>query len=160
VHVRVALIRQLLGPVFGRLQAEFLQPLVVRCFGLAYRAGMLGAAPEALAGRSFHVKYVSPLARSQKLEDVTAIERFGLFVAQQVQAGYPQAADLYDADQASRLVADGLGVPKQIIPDARKVQAARDARKQDQQQQQAMQQQQAAQQSMTDAMAQRLANAA
>lgn len=160
VHVRVALIRQLLGPVFGRLQAEFLQPLIERCFGLAYRAGILGAAPESLAGRSFHVKYVSPLARSQKLEDVTAIERYGLFISQQVQAGFPQAADLYDPDEASRRVADGMGVPKSIVPDTKKVQAIREARKQDQQDQQQAMQQQAAQQSMTDAMAQRMASAA
>jgi hypothetical protein len=160
VHVRVALIRQLLGPVFGRLQAEFLQPLVERCFGLAYRAGILGAAPASLVNRSFHVKYVSPLARSQKLEDVTAIERYGVFVSQQVQAGFAQAADLYDSDEASRRVADGLGVPKSIVPDSRKVQAVRDARKADQKQQQQVVQQQAAQQSMTDAMASRMANAA
>ncbi len=160
VHVRVALIRQLLGPVFGRLQAEFLQPLVERCFGLAYRAGILGAAPQSLAGRSFHVKYISPLARSQKLEDVTAIERYGLFVSQQVQAGFAQAADLYDPDEASRRVADGLGVPKSIVPDTKKVQAIRDGRKADQQQQQQAMQQQAAQQSMNDAMSQRMANAA
>jgi hypothetical protein len=40
VHVRVALIRQLLGPVYGRFQAEYLQPLVERCFGIAFRAGV------------------------------------------------------------------------------------------------------------------------
>lgn len=160
VHVRVALIRQLLGPVFGRLQAEFLQPLVERCFGLAYRAGVLGAAPAALAGRSFHVKYISPMARSQRLEDVTAIERYGMFVANQVNAGYAQAADLYDPDEASRKVADDLGVPKSIVPDAKRVQALREGRKADQQQQAMQQQQQAAQQSMTDAMTTRMANAA
>lgn len=160
VHVRVALIRQLLGPVFGRLQAEFLQPLVERCFGIAYRAGVLGVAPPALAGRSFHVKYISPMARSQRLEDVTAIERYGLFVGQQVQAGFQQAADLYDADEASRAVADGLGVPKKIVPDAKRVQALREGRKADAQQQQQAMQQQATQQSMTDAMSKRMANAA
>jgi hypothetical protein len=46
------------------------------------------------------------------------------------------------------------------VPDSRKVQAVRDARKADQKQQQQVVQQQAAQQSMTDAMASRVANAA
>lgn len=160
VHVRVGLIRQLLGPVFGRMQSEFLQPLIERCFGIMYRSGALGKAPESLAGRAFHVKYISPMARSQKLEDVTAIERYGLFVSQQVQSGFAQAADLYDPDEASRAVGDGLGVPQRIIPDKRKVQMLRDARKQDAQQQQQAMQQQATQQSMTDAMASRMANAA
>lgn len=159
VHVRVALIRQLLGPVFGRLQAEFLQPLVERCFGLAYRAGVLGEAPQSLAGRSFHVKYVSPLARSQKLEDVTAVQQYVQGIGLQLQV-WPEAKDLVDIDAANRLVAEGLGVPKAVVPDTKKVQQLRDARKQDQQQQQQAMQQQAAQQSVNDAMAQRMANAA
>ena len=159
VHVRVALIRQLLGPVFGRLQAEFLQPLVVRCFGIAYRAGMLGQAPQGLGGRSFHVKYISPLARSQKLEDVTAVQQYVQAIGLQLPV-WPEARDLVDIDEANRIVANGLGVPKSIVPEAKKVQALRDARKQDQQNQQQAMQQQAAQQSMTDAMASRMANAA
>ncbi len=160
VHTRVALIRQLLGPIFGRMQAEFLQPLIDRCFGIAFRAGVLGAAPESLAGRNFHVKYISPMARSQKLEEVTAIERYGQFVSQQMAQGFPEARDLIDSDEANRAVADGLGVPQRIVPDKKRVQAMRDARKQDQQdqQQQAMQMQGAA--SMTDAMAKRMAVAA
>lgn len=160
VHVRVALIRQLLGPVFGRMQAEFLQPLIERCFGIAYRAGVLGQAPQSLAGQSFHVKYISPMARSQKLEEVTAIERYGLFVGQQMQAGFETAGDLYDVDEATRAVGEGLGVPQRIIPDTRRVQQLREARKADAQQQQEQAQQQMAAQSMTDAMAQRMANAA
>lgn len=160
VHVRVGLIRQLLGPVFGRMQAEFLQPLVERCFGLMYRAGALGPAPQTLAGRPFHVKYVSPMARSQKLEDVTAIERYAANIGGLMAQGFPEAKDLIDVDEAGRAVADGLGVPQRIVPDRRKVQAIRDARKQDAQQQQQQAVQMDAQQSMTNAMAHRVANAA
>lgn len=160
VHVRVALIRQLLGPVFGRMQAEFLQPLIERCFGLAYRAGMLGAAPQSLAGRAFHVKYISPMARSQKLEEVTAIERYGAYVGNLVALGFADAADLIDTDEASRAVGEGLAVPNRVIPDTKKVAEIRRQRSAHQQEQQQQAQQQAAQQSVTDAMAKRMANAA
>lgn len=159
VHMRVGLIRQLLGPIFGRMQAEFLQPLVERCFGLAYRAGVLGVAPEKLAGRNFHVKYLSPLARGQKVEDAQAIERYAMFVQAQVQGGFAEAGDLYDPDEASRAVADAYGVPKKIVPDSRTVEAKRQARRENQQQQAQAEQQMATQQSMTDAMAKRLATA-
>lgn len=159
VHVRVSLIRQLLGPVFGRMQAEFLQPMIERCFGLAYRAGILGAAPETLAGQAFRVKYISPMARSQKLEEVTAVERYSMYVEARVAAGAAEARDLIDIDEASRVVGDGLGVPQRIIPDKRKVAALRDARAQDQQQQQQQMQRADAAQSMTDAMAKRMASA-
>lgn len=74
-------IRQLMAPILGRLQSEFLQVVVERCFNLAYRAGALvahlGQLPDSLAqsGGSYSVKYISPLARSQKMEEVIAIDQ-------------------------------------------------------------------------------------
>lgn len=114
VHVRVNLIRQLLGPVYGRLQSEYLQPMIDRVFGLAYRAGALGPAPESLAGREFNVVYISPLARAQKLEDVTAIERLSVNVANIAQAK-PEVLDLIDEDEAVRVLSTALGVPSKIV---------------------------------------------
>ena len=155
VHVRVALIRQLLGPVYGRLQAEYLQPLVTRCFGIAYRAGVLGQAPESLAGRSYTVRYVSPLARSQKLEEVTAIDQFvaGCAMAAEVQAKAgmpPTALDNVDLDAAARFRGEALGVPGSIIRSQADMEQLRKQREQDQQaaleQQQQLQMQQQAMQ--------------
>lgn len=111
---RMNLIRQLLGPTYGRLQDEFLQPLVVRCFGIAYRAGALGVAPDSIAGRPFSVKYKNPLARAQQMDDVQAIER--LMGDMQVMAQTdPTILDVVDTDEATRVVAQGLGVPAQIV---------------------------------------------
>lgn len=142
VHVRVGLIRQLLGPIYGRLQAEYLQPMIERCFGLAYRAGVFGAAPDSLAGRDFTVRYISPLARAQKLEDVTAIERLSVNVGQLAQV-QPEVLDLIDGDQSVRVLSDALGVPQKIIRKPEDVQAIREQRAE--QQKAAMQQAQAAQ---------------
>src|SRR3546814_10796838 len=75
VRTRVDMIRKLLGPVYGRLQAEYIKPMIDRCFGLAYRAGIFKPAPQSLRGRSFSVRYVSPMARAQKLDEVMAIQR-------------------------------------------------------------------------------------
>ena len=143
VHVRVNLIRQLLGPVYGRLQTEYLQPMIERCFGIAYRAGVLGAAPESLAGRNFTVRYLSPLARSQKLEEVTAIDTFiqGALVVAQAD---PTVMDNIDMDAAQRFKGEALGVPGSIIRSS----ADRDKIRQDRAQAQQEQQQQAQQQMM------------
>ncbi len=135
VHVRVQIIRQLLGPIFGRLQAEFLQPLIERCFGIAYRAGVLGTPPESLAGRNFTVKYVSPLARAQKLEEVTAIESWYASLGQLAQAkGDPSVFDLADDDEAARVLADGRGVPARILRSPEDIAALREQRAQAQEQ--------------------------
>jgi hypothetical protein len=134
---RMNLIRQLLGPTYGRLQDEFLQPMVTRCFGIAYRAGALGQAPDSIAGRPFSVKYKNPLARAQQMDDVQAIERWvgDLEVMGQVDQSVIDVADL---DEAARVAGQGLGVPAQLIRTPDQVTEFRQRK-----QAQAMQQQQA-----------------
>jgi len=144
VHVRVGLIRQLLGPVYGRLQSEYLQPFVERCFGLAFRAGALGQPPQSLAGRQFHVRYISPLARAQRLEDVVAMDRLETGLITKSQQGKPELMDIYDWEEADRLRAQYLGVPGKLMRSDDDIKVIRDARAeaaQKAEQQQMMQQQ-------------------
>lgn len=142
VHARVQLIRQQMGPIFGRLQAEFLQPLIERCFNIAYRAGVLGVAPESLQGRSFTVKYVSPLARAQRLEEVTAIDTFLLGLSE-LAAVDPTILDMVDLEGSQREKAAALGVPSKLILSRDDLTAKRKLKQQAAQQQ--AQQQQSAQ---------------
>ncbi len=129
VHARMALVRQMLGPMYGRFQAEYLQPLVERCFGIAYRAGWLGQAPQSLAGKSFTVKYLSPMARSQMAEEVTAIQQYMAVVMQAAQVK-PEAIDSLDVDEALAHIGKGLGVPAAIIPSAEDLQEYRETKQQ------------------------------
>lgn len=143
VHVRVGLVRQLLGPLFGRFQAEDLAPTIKRVFGMAYRAGKLGEAPDTLSDAILSIRYQSPLARAQKLDEVTGIERLAVNAGTMAQAGLTDALDLIDPDASMRLIADGLGVPAKALRDEKAVAALRKARAEQQQQQ--MQQAQAMQ---------------
>lgn len=142
VHARVQLIRQQMGPIFGRLQAEFLQPLIERCFAIAYRAGVFGPAPESLQDRNFTVKYISPLARAQRLEEVTAIDVFLAGLAMLAEQD-PTLLDLVDLEQAQREKAMALGVPAKLI---RSTDEVTQRRKQKQEAQESQQQQAQAQQ--------------
>lgn len=154
VHVRVQLIRQLLGPIYGRLQAEYLRPMVERCFGLALRAGALGQPPQSLAGREFAVKYVSPMARAQKLEEVTSIERLFANVGQLAAAKQDLSVfDQIDETEAIRVTSDGLGVPAGILRTPEQMQQIRDQRKQAQADAQAQAQAAAVQQTGAESMA-------
>jgi hypothetical protein len=133
VHVRVELIRQLLGPVYGRLQAEYLQPLVERCFGIAYRAGVFLAPPRSIADREMSVRYISPLARSQKAVDVAAMDRFEYSLANTAAAtGREDLLDIYDVEEAQRVRAENLGVPLKLLKTEEEVAEIRDARAQKQ----------------------------
>lgn len=147
VHARMQLIRQVLGPRYGRMQSEYLNPLVRRCFGLAYRAGVFGQAPESLQDRLINVRYLSPLARAQQLEEVSAVER--LFATAGQMAGVmPDILDNLDGDEAIRMNGRALGAPNKVIRSARDVAKLR---KQRADAQAAMQQQAAMQPTMDEA---------
>lgn len=154
VHVRVALIRQLLGPLYGRFQSEDLAPTIDRVFGMMYRRGrpelggvpgqvLIDDGPDTLAGVKFSNRYLSPLARAQKLEDVTAIERVTALAGNMAQLGKPETLDLIDGDESLRLAADALGAPAKMLRDEKAVIVFRKQRRgqQAQEQQQAQQQQ-------------------
>jgi hypothetical protein len=138
VHVRVDLVRQLLGPIYGRLQAEYLQPLITRCFGVAYRAGIFAPPPDSLVNRDFTIRYVSPLARAQKLEEVSAIERLYADAAQMATID-ATILDNIDNDEAVRILSKDLGVPMSMIRTPDQVQKLRGDRQAAQLQQQAQQ---------------------
>lgn len=159
VHARMMLMRQLLGPRYARMQAEYLAPLVTRCFGLAYRAGALGEAPESLQGRGFAVRYINPLARAQKLEDVSAIERLNANLAQMA-AVRPDVLDNVDPDEQVRVLADGLGVPAKTIRPMSAVVDIREARARQAQQAAAQAQQQQVAMLGAEAMAKRMEKSA
>jgi hypothetical protein len=57
---------RILGPVLGRLQTEFLSPLIERVFNILMREGELPAWPDKLPEGSLRVDYASPIARAQR----------------------------------------------------------------------------------------------
>ena len=73
VQVRYELMQRLLGPTLGRLQSEFLNPIVERAFYSMLRGNALPQMPECCNARfDLDIEYVGPLARSQKMDEVTA----------------------------------------------------------------------------------------
>lgn len=66
---------RILGPVLGRLQTEFLAPLVNRVFNIMLRNGELPQPPEELQGQAVKVQYVSPISRAQKQTDADAVRQ-------------------------------------------------------------------------------------
>tara|TARA_R110000850_G_scaffold13905_2_gene44635 strand:- start:1302 stop:2978 length:1677 start_codon:yes stop_codon:yes gene_type:complete len=143
VQVRYELMQRLLGPTLGRFQSEFLNPLIERIFGIMLRNDALLERPEMLTEAEIDIEYVGPLARSQRMEEVTAIDRLYELVFGVAQAD-PSIMDLINHDVAMRARATLLGVPKTILRGQDEVDAIREQRAEQQQMQQqmAMQQQQ------------------
>jgi head-to-tail connecting protein len=162
--VRVEMMRKLAGPMYARFQAEFLQVLVERTFGITWRANeasgwmLVGRPPDSLLGRNFSVRYLSPLARAQRFEDVTAMDRYeqSLLIEAPV---VPDVLDVYDFEEASRERSRLLGIPQKLIRDSKKVDARRKARLEAQQAAQEQAMAANGQAEMQGAMAQRMAAA-
>lgn len=156
IYARVDMIRQQLGPLYGRAQAELLVPILDRAFSLAYRAEVLGEAPEDLQGRNLSFKFISPLARAQKLEEVASIERLmgsmgGL--AQLSPEAFQEAMDNINTDAVPQVLAAGLGAPTAIMRTTDEVQAYRERKAQAQQQAAAQEQEAVMAQQVTGAVA-------
>lgn len=116
INTRTSIIRQILGPIFGRLQAEYLVPLVNRCFGLGERDGDFGQPPDSIAGSRFNITYRSPLALAQKQQQLQAIQQFELGLSQTMQIK-PEVGDAFDWDKATQLKAELGGVPIDLMRD-------------------------------------------
>ena len=144
VQVRYELMQRLLGPTLGRFQTEFLNPLIERVFGIMMRSDALMPRPEAISGTNMDIEYVGPLARSQRMEEAIAVERLYQLAMQVVQVD-PTVMDVINHEQAIRMRATLLGVPKTVLRGEDEVAEIREERAAAQQaaQEQAMAQQQA-----------------
>lgn len=135
VNERMNLIRQQMGPAFGRMQTEFLKPLVERCFWTMLRNGALPDVPDSMRDVEFHVVFDNPLARAQRLTEVTAIQQSLALLGQVVQID-PTFVDNYDIDAMLRDAAEALGVPAAQLRTVDDVATLRQQRAQAMQQQQ------------------------
>ncbi|MGE4298320.1 MAG: portal protein [Desulfovibrionaceae bacterium] len=116
-----------LGPVLGRLQAEFLSPLIDRVFNIMLRAGALPDVPPELDGEHWEVEFVSPVARAQRNHEAQAFTRT-MELAQPLMAVNPGVMDVFDLDQVVRGAAELFAVPAEFIKDDKVVRAERGAR--------------------------------
>lgn len=146
VATRTEQIQRVLGPTFGRLESELLSPLVSITFNIMMREGQFPELPAVLEkakqeGKDgLNVRYVNPLARSQRIEEFQALQQWLQFLggtAQLLQDMSP--LDNFNYDQAAEISADVLGVPQKARNSDTNINRSRQQRQQQMQQQQAMQ---------------------
>ncbi len=104
----------MLGPVLEGLNNDFLDPLIDRVFELAEEANVLPEAPADLKGVDVKVEYVSSLAKAQKINAISNMERLSSLVGLWGQFD-PGVIDKIDFDQAVDEAAEILDVPTSII---------------------------------------------
>lgn len=123
-----------LGPVMERLEAELLNPLISRAFGILQRAGLLPPPPPELQGQDLRIEYLSVMAQAQKMVKGQSIQQLAGFVLQFAQVK-PDVFDKVNTDEMVAQYADSLGLPPSLINPQDQVDAARQQRAQAQAQQ-------------------------
>lgn len=135
VAVRYELMQRILGPTLGRFEAEGLNPLIEREFGIMMRATsgkyqVLPSPPPIMARmgvREIDIEYEGPLAKSQRQAEMVRMQRV-IGVAGQIAPAYPDVFDNFDGDEVIRHAAEIEGVPSKVVRSIEEVKVIRDQR--------------------------------
>lgn len=130
VQVRYEMMQRLLGPTLGRIQSDFLDPLVQRSFWMMSRKGAFPQMPEEVqaSNAELDIDYVGPLARAQKMASVDGITRWLAIIGQMAQVK-PEVLDVPDDDAIAKYVGEVLGVPAKLYKSDAEIDAKRKERK-------------------------------
>ena len=122
---------RLMGPMIGRLQVEFLGPLIDRVFRIMLRKKQIPEAPGILEGQEMKILYTSPLARAQKSGQLMTITRLFESMVPLFQAK-PDLLDNMNTDETFRYFHHLLDAPAKILNTKEKVEEERQQRQQQQ----------------------------
>lgn len=134
VRIRQEENMRILGPTFGRMQFEFLEPLLDRVLDILNQVvdddgtPLIPEAPEVVQGKKLRLRFVSPLARAQRMDDMVAINQ-SLQVAGAMAQMDATVLDNLNLDVAIRRIVELNGAPTSILRDEKEVQAIREQRR-------------------------------
>jgi len=111
VAQRMADLSRQIGAAFGRLQAEFVNPVLRRVVYILKKQGRINL--PTVNGREVKVRSTSPLAAAQAQQDIVVFDRF----VELVQGRFgPQLVNLLvKSEEAAKYLADKFGVPERLL---------------------------------------------
>lgn len=131
---------RVIGPVFGRLESDYLRPIVERVFGIMFRRHEFGlmqqgitsidgaplrSVPEVLIGEDIKFEFRSPVERVRKqVEAAAALKTVEEITGVAEATGDPTGLDYIDHDKLATLIdeanASGILLDKRAVADKRK----------------------------------------
>jgi hypothetical protein len=117
VQTRYELMQRLLGPTLGRLQSDYLDPLVQRTFNILYRAGQFDELPATVTDSGsgeLDIIYTGPLVRAQRADIAQGVSRW---VASLAELGeiVPEVLDIPNWDAIGKELGSLEGVPAKLM---------------------------------------------
>jgi len=139
ILTKMDLLFRLLGPVYGRLQREWLTAIVDISFDLMLDAGALSPPPEEVfdTDGTIDVEFFNPIAKAQRAGDIDAINLAINDLAPMGQL-FPQIWDGLDPDKLRAHVFDVRGVPAKVVRTEEEIGVVREAREEQDQQENQM----------------------
>ena len=120
------------GPVFGRFETDYNQPIAERSFKIMLRNGAFDPIPDMLSGENVQFKFDLPVNKIKKQIQSAAASQWALEVLQMAQIA-PEARHLINVDALARFKANAASLPHDIMNTKEEVQqkvAAENAQKQ------------------------------
>ena len=134
VRARMQENMRVIGPTVGRLQNELLSDLIFRVINILNYAKdvdgdpLLPPAPPEVQGMEYSLKYVSPLAKAKRQNELQAINGAVRMAGEYAQStGRVEVMDNLDIDASYRTAVDILGAPNDTLVPMEQVQAKRQA---------------------------------
>lgn len=133
VQTRYELMQRLLGPTLGRLQSDYLDPLVQRTFNILYRAGQLGTPPQVVFDSSgeLDIIYTGPLVRAQRADIAQGVSRWVGSLAELGEIK-PEVLDIPDWDMVAKELGSLEGVPAKLMNSQNEIKKIRRQREEQQ----------------------------
>jgi hypothetical protein len=124
-QIRYELMNRLFGPTLGRFQSNLLSPLLRCALGHLARAGKLPAKPESVKrlDPDFEIRYLGPLARARRTDDVANIERAASLAAGLLKMGFTEVRHAFKPVEAFKEAVELLGCPASIVASDNEIEA-------------------------------------
>jgi len=126
---RWEMMHRMLGPTAGRIQNDFLDPMIQRTFNILYRAKKLPEMPDIVKEHEgvLNIEYTGPMARAQKRQVAMATQEWLSGIGQMGEV-FPEAMDIPNVDLITRDLGTLGGVPVKYMNTADDVKKGREAR--------------------------------
>lgn len=120
---------RVIGPVFGRLESDYIGHIVERVFGIMERANAFPPRPDFLQDQRVTFRFKSPIQQARKQMEIAALSQSLQFIAPLAEA-QPEILDNFNGDAIVRDSPEWGGMPSKWLRDVKEVEARRQANQQ------------------------------
>ena len=118
---------RVIGPVFGRLESDYIGHVIERVFGIMERAGAFPQRPDMLLGQNITFRFQSPIQQARKQLEIAGLSR-SLQLLGPLAEAQPEILDNFDGDEIARDSPEWGGMPMRWIRTKRDVEDLRQGR--------------------------------